>query len=229
VRYVGTMGLAMAFIVLIFVVPLGGYVWWVAIAKPQRGREMQDKVWRPLAQQLGGSWTASKGGARFHAMAVPRGGTLVTALVFDRAAVDAEVKSEAGGVEVGGWRTFVQANVVGRGPAFEVTPGATGKGLRVGDAQLFANHHVRALLRTPPEAIAPKLTAEVCAAINGLGERYTRLVVGPQFVSLELPGVCADAGAITAAIDAVGGIAGASAYPPPPPSPNPGYPPPPAS
>jgi len=41
--------------------------------------------------------------------------------------------------------------------------------------------------------------------------------------------VCADAGAITAAIDAVGGIAGASAYPPPPPSPNPGYPPPPAS
>jgi hypothetical protein len=228
VRYVGTMGLAMAFIVLIFVVPLGGYVWWVAIAKPQRGREMQDKVWRPLAQQLGGSWTASKGGARFHAMAVPRGGTLVTALVFDRAAVDAEVKSEAGGVEVGGWRTFVQANVVGRGPAFEVTPGATGKGLRVGDAQLVANHHVRALLRTPPEAIAPKLTAEVCAAINGLGERYTRLVVGPQFVSLELPGVCADAGAITAAIDAVGGIAGASAYPPPPPSPNPGYPPPPA-
>ncbi len=219
-RMVGTL-FVVSLAIMIFLSPLVAYVWWVAVAKPKRGRKMQEAVWQPIASQLGGTFTPSTGGARFHGMAIPRYGTLVTVMVIDRAAIDPEIKDAVYGLDPGGWRTFVQANVVGRGPAFVIHPRHGGRpGIAVGDPHVQQDHHVTALLSSSPDAVGSRFTHDVCQSLAALGKRYHQLAAGPTFVSLELPGICADRALLEAAIGAVGGIAGYAPYPATMPAPN---------
>lgn len=200
------MGIVMFGLFMFFMAPIGLYIWYVAVHKPKAGRAAQETTWKPLVERLGGRFVASDGVARFHSIAVPYGQTLVTAIVFDRAAIDAAVSGEVYGVEMGGWRTFVQASVPpgGGGSPVMISPGAGKRALPVGDAAFQQQHSAVPLRQTPVPAIAARMSPQVCHAFSVLGARYTTLVAGPSFVSLELPGVCTDPALIEAAIHVVG-------------------------
>jgi hypothetical protein len=193
-------------IVLFFAIPIGGYVYLVAVRAPARGRAMQVERWQPLAARLGGTFAATGSGASYHTLSVPFGSTVVTVVVFDRAARDRELGAVFG--DPGGWRTFVQAHVQGgRAPAVSIGPALPGKGSGYGDAVFAATQMVEPLLQTPPAAISQRLTPPVCAAFAAMGTRYNYLIAGPTFVSLELPGVCDDPNLIAAAVHVVGTFA----------------------
>lgn len=199
------MGILML-LVLGLLAPVGGYIYYVAIHKPKAGRAMQEAVWKPLAERLGGRFTPSPGGARFHTITIPYGTTMVTAIVFDRAVIDGALSGHYHQLEVGGWRTFVQANVVGgHAPAMVVEPGKGG--LPVGDPVFQQHHRAKAVLGTPDWMIAQRVTPQLCQTFGVLGRRYNALVAGPTFVSLEIPGICSDPALIEAAIHVVGGCA----------------------
>jgi hypothetical protein len=203
------MGLVVFGVFLFFALPIGAYAYYVAGYIPKRGRAMQAVRWRPLAAKLGGTFSASGGGARFHTLTVPFGTTSVNVVVFDRAAYDRELGLRAG--DGGGWRTFVQAHVQGgRGVAvniFPKVPPSPKGGLRVGDPAFADRHHVEALLGTPTAILASRFMPPIPAAFAALWPKYTSLSVGPSFVSLELPGICADPSLIEAAVYVVGAFA----------------------
>jgi hypothetical protein len=207
------MGFAFGVIFLIFTLPLGLYIYWVTVVKPEQGRQSQDRIWKPLASRLNARWNPSTGGTRFHAMTVPMRDAVVTATVLPHAPVDAEIKHAVGLLDPGGWRTFVFADTAARGAAFQIQPrGWSGPGLPLGDAHLQQHHRIEPLLGTPPHAIAAKLTYELHRALATLGARYRYIASGPSFVAIELPGVCADPALLEAAIVAIGELAARPAY-----------------
>lgn len=201
------MGFAFALIFLIFAVPVGLYVWYVAIHVPARGRARQEQSWRPLAQRIGGHLVASTGTSRFHMLTVPYAAVTVRALVFDRAAHDPSLPQMR--AELGGWRTFVQAEVPGaRGVSLSIQPrGLSRGGLALGRAALDQHHLITPLLATQPQAIAWRITPDVEQALGVLGNRYDYVQAGPAFVNLELPGVCTDPVLLEAAMRVVGSLA----------------------
>lgn len=201
------MGIAFAFIFLIFAVPLGLYAWYVAVHVPARGRARQEQSWRPLAQRIGGNLVASTGTSRFHVLTVPFGATNVRALVFDRAAHDPALPQMR--AELGGWRTFVQADVPGgRGVPLSIEPrGSSRAGVAIGRPTLEQHHVITPLLATQPHAIGWRITPDVEQALAVLGNRYEYVQAGPAFVSLELPGVCTDPVLLEAALRLVGSLA----------------------
>jgi hypothetical protein len=203
------MGIVMFGLFVFMMAPVGLYAWYVAVHKPKRGRAAQETAWKPLAERIGGRFVPSSGGSRFHSVAVPYGQTLVTAIVFDRAAIDPAVSGEVSGVELGGWRTFVQAQVPagGGGSPVVISAGASKTALPIGDAAFQQQHSVRPLRATPLPVIAARMTPQVCHAFSVLGDRYSNLIAGPSFVSLELPGVCTDPALIEAAVHVVGAFA----------------------
>lgn len=203
------MGIVMLGLVVVMLGPVALYVWYVAVRKPKVGRAQQETTWKPLAERMGGRFVVSDGVSRFHSVGVPYGQTTVTAIVFDRAAIDAAVKGEVYGAEMGGWRTFVQAYVPpgGGGSPVRISPGAGKGGIAIGDAAFQQHHAAVPLRRTPPEVIAARMSPQVCHAFSVLGARYSILVAGPSFVSLEIPGVCTDPALIEAAIHVVGAFA----------------------
>jgi hypothetical protein len=183
------MGLVMFGLFVFMLSPVALYAWYAAIKKPRDGRAMQERVWKPLADRIGARWVASTGATRFHAFAVRYGTTEVIAIVHDRAAFDRAVSWRVPYVEQGGWRTFVQASVVGGvAPAFFIRPGEA----------------PTPLLDTPPQVIASSMVPQVMNALGALGNRYRNVVVGPSFVSLELPRICDDAALLEAALHVVG-------------------------
>lgn len=206
------MGIVLFGLVVAMMAPVAAIAWYFAIHKPAMGRKMQDAAWKPLAARLGGRWVPSPGGSRFHTFVVPYGTTEVMTIVFDRAAIDPAVAREHPTRDFGGWRTFVQAPVVGGpAPAWVVTPRHRKGGLEVGDPTFQQHHHATALLATPPDVIATRLTPQLSYAFGVLGARYTTMVAGPAFVSLEIPGICADPTVLEAAVHVVGSCAQPSA------------------
>lgn len=203
------MGLVMLGLALFMLAPVALYAWYVAVQKPKAGRAAQETTWKPLAERMNGRFVVSDGVSRFHSVAVPYGQTLVTAIVFDRAAFDTAVTGEIHYGEMGGWRTFVQASVPpgGGGSPAQITPGASKGALMIGDAAFQAQNSAVPLRGTPPELIAARMTPPVCHAFSVLGGRYRMFVAGPSFVSLELPGICTDPALIEAAIHIVGAFA----------------------
>lgn len=207
------MGFAFAVIFLIFTLPIGLYIYWVTVVKPGQGRQTQDRIWKPLASRLNARWNPSTGGTKFHAMNVPMRDAVVTATVLPHAPVDAAIKSAVPFTDPGGWRTFVFADTAIRGAAFQIQPrGWSGPGLPLGDAYLQKHHRIEALVGSSPHAIAAKLTYELHRALATLGERYLYITVGPSFVCVGLPGVCADPALLEAAIVACGELAARPAY-----------------
>ena len=203
------MGFAFALIFAIFFVPIGLYVWYVAIYVPRRGRRRQEQAWRLLADRIGGRLVQTNRVADFHALSVPFGaGLTVRALVFDRAAHDKALPQMRG--EIGGWRTFVQADVPNqRGVPLSIEPRAKpSKTAAVfGRPALEAHHLVTPLLSTPNEAVHWRLTPDLEQALMFLGDRYDYVQAGPSFVNLEIPGVCTDPAVIEAALRVVGTLA----------------------
>jgi hypothetical protein len=202
------MHLAFALIIGIFVVPIGLYIWYVAVHKPAAGRRAQLAHWQPLATRLGGRFVPSPGGARFHSIVVPFGATEVSCIVFDRAAHDPQLSQINN--EVGGWRTFVQADVPGqRGVPLAITPRHrwSKPGVPTGQPAVDEHHVVVPQLTTPPQAIAHRVGPDLAHALTALGPHYDYVQAGPRFVSLEIPGVCQDPAVLEAAIRVVGGLA----------------------
>ncbi|NVB80263.1 MAG: hypothetical protein HOV81_17855 [Kofleriaceae bacterium] len=201
------MGFAFALIFLIFAVPIGLYVWYVAIHVPARGRARQEQSWRPLAERIGGNLVASTGTSRFHGLTVPYGATSVRALVFDRAAHDPSLPQMR--AEFGGWRTFVQADVPGaRGVPLSIQPrGVSRGGIAIGRPALEQHHVITPLLATQPQAIGWRITPDLEQALAVLGNRYDYVQAGPAFVNLEIPGVCTDPVVLEAALRVVGALA----------------------
>lgn len=203
------MGLVMFGLMLFMLGPIALYAWYVAVHKPKAGRAAQETTWKPLAERMNGRFVVSNGVSRFHSVAVPYGQTLVTAIVFDRAAFDTAVQGEVYYGETGGWRTFVQASVPpgGGGSPAQISPGASKGRLMIGDAAFQAGHSAVPLRGASPELIAARMTPQVCQAFSVLGNRYRMLVAGPSFVSLELPGICTDPALIEAGVHIVGAFA----------------------
>jgi len=203
------MGIVMFGLVVFMLGPVGLYIWYVAVHKPKAGRRAQETTWKPLAERIGGRFNVSDGVSRFHSVAVPYGQTLVTAIVFDRAALDPAIANEVHGYEMGGWRTFVQASVPpgGGGSPAVISPGGGKTSLPIGDAAFQQQHSARVLRQTPLPVLAARMTPQVCHAFSVLGGNYSSLVAGPSFVTLELPGVCTDPALIEAAIHVVGAFA----------------------
>ncbi len=201
------MGFAFALIFAIFAVPLGLYIWYVAIHVPARGRRQQEESWRPLAQRIGGQLVATSGTSRFHVLTVPYGAAMVRALVFDRAVHDQALPQMR--AEFGGWRTFVQADVPGgRGVPLSIEPrGGSRGGVPIGRPALEQRHAITPLLATQPNQIGWRITNDVEHALAVLGDRYSYVQAGPSFVSLEIPGVCTDPTVIEAALRVVGTLA----------------------
>lgn len=201
------MGFAFALIFGIFAVPIGLYAWYVAVHVPARGRRQQEESWRPLAQRIGGQLVATNGVSRFHVLTVPYGAAMVRAIVFDRAAHDPALPQH--NVELGGWRTFVQADVPGgRGVPLSIAPrGAPRGGIAVGRPALEQHHVITPLLATQPNMVSWRITNELEQALAVLGDRYSYVQAGPSFVNLEIPGVCTDATVIEAALRVVGSLA----------------------
>ena len=199
------MGFVMMGLTVFMLAPLALVAWYYARHKPAVARRLQEQTWQPLADRLGARWIPSPGGSTHHMFTTTAGATQVTALVFHRIAVDRAVAHEVGRGDPGGWRTFVQASVVGGvAPAALITPRYRAGGAPIGDAAFQQAHATRPLHRTPPEAIAARLTPSVAHAFAVLGPRYTALVAGPGFVSLQLPGVCSDPQLLEAAVHVVG-------------------------
>jgi hypothetical protein len=201
------MAFAVLLIFAIFAVPIGGYIYYVALYVPAQGRARQEQTWRPLAERLGGRFVAAPGGARFHSIAIPYGATEVLALVFDRAPHDAAL--EPVGVEIGGWRTFVQAFVPGQtGIPLLIAPrGHTKGGVPTGDPGLDAQHVVGPQRGTHPQWVASRITPGLAQGLIALGSRYDHVQAGPALVVLQLPGVCTDPAVLEAAIRVVGELA----------------------
>ena len=191
----------------IFAVPVGAYIWYVAVHKPAAGRAQQVQHWQPLAARLGGRFVASPGGARFHSIVVPFGATEVRCIVFDRAARDPQLAQI--NFEAGGWRTFVQADVPQmRGVPLAIVPRSkwSKQGVPT-DPTVDAHHIVMPELATPPQAIARRVGPDLAHALGALGPRYDYVQAGPQFVNLEIAGICQDAAVLEAAIRVVGALA----------------------
>ncbi len=202
------MGIVMFGLFVFMMAPVGLYAWYVAVHKPKLGRAKQVATWKPLAQRIGGRFVVSDGVSRFHSVAVPYGQTQVTALVFDRAVIDAAVKHEIYGSEFGGFRTFVQATVPGGyGAPVLICGGAHKRAVPFCDAAFQKQHSVVPLLNTPLPAIAARLTPQVVHALGVLAPHYKTLIAGPTFVSMEIDGVCFDPAVIEAAIHVVGTFA----------------------
>jgi hypothetical protein len=202
------MAFAFLLIFAIFALPIGLYIWHVAVRVPAAGRARQEQTWRPLAERLGGHFAPSTGGARFHAMTIPFGATQVTCLVFDRAAHDPALSSMR--TEVGGWRTFVQAPVPERrGVALAIEPRHKWSSPKFssGHPALDAQHVFAPLLGTQPYAVTNRITPDLAHALTVLGPRYDYVQAGPAFVSLELPGICQDPQVLEAAVRIVGALA----------------------
>jgi hypothetical protein len=191
----------------IFAVPVGAYIWYVAVHKPSVGRARQVQHWQPLATRLGGRFVASPGGARFHSIVVPFGATEVRCIVFDRAAHDPQLSQR--NYEVGGWRTFVQADVPQRrGVPLAIIPRARSAKAGVPTHPAVDAHHVVVPeLQTPPHVIAHRVGPELAQALAAIGPRYDYVQAGPQFVNLEIPGICQDPAVLEAAIRVVGALA----------------------
>ena len=198
----GAMPIAVWVVVILMLAPVVLYIRHVAFVVPRRGRKMQEQQWAPLANKLGGTMSRATGGARFSRLQIPFGATLVEAFVADRAAIDATIRT--GHVKFGGWRTFVHARVAG--PTASFTCEASAKG----DATFqLAGHKITAELQTPPQLIARRLTPDLRNALATLGTDYRYVIAGPNVVSIEMPGVCARAELLEAAIY----VAGCSAQP----------------
>jgi len=192
----------------LLLVLLGVYIWYVAVHKPATGRAQQVQTWQPLAARLGGRFVPTPGGARFHSIAIPFGATEVRCIVFDRAARDPQLPQIND--EFGGWRTFVQADVPGqRGVPLSITPRHkySKPGVPTGQPAVDAQHVVAPQLATPPQAIPHRVGPDLAQALAALGPRYDYVQAGPQFVSLEIPGVCQDPAVLEAAIRVVGALA----------------------
>jgi hypothetical protein len=202
------MGSAMFVIVLIFAVPLGLTIWYFAIHKPKQGRIAQERVWKPLADRLGGRWMWSPGGAQFHMMNIQVRDATVAVSVHDRVAVDPEIKEELP-LDIGGWRTFVHADTRWPGAPMSIEPRQGRRdGLAVGDPAVQQHHLIRPLRGSHPAALHGRLTPDVCHALAMLGQRYIYLAVGPRVVTLILCGdACHDPGQLEAAIYVVGSLA----------------------
>jgi hypothetical protein len=199
------MGLALLLITVIMLGPVVLYVRHVAIVVPRRGREMQEKQWRPLATKLGGKLVRVNGVSKFSVMTVPFGPVSVEALVHDRAVIDGQISTPL--LEYGGWKTFVQAKVLGPNPAWSAVPHPPGA-----PAHGLPGHAIVPELGTPEALIAQKLTPDVRTAFAMLGGSYRYLIAGPSLVTIEIPGVCDKPELLEAAI----WIAGQAAHPMPP-------------
>jgi len=205
---VGIMAIGFLLIFAIFAVPLGLYIWYVAVHVPARGRARQAETWAPLAARLGGRFVPTPGGARFHPIAIPFGPTEVTAIVFDRATRDPALDQMRG--EVGGWRTFVQAPVPERqGIPLTIEPRHKWSKPQIvtGRPELDGSHVFTPLLGTHPQYVTQRITPDLAQALQVLGPRYDYVQAGPAFVSLEISGVCQDPAVLEAAIRIVGALA----------------------
>jgi len=144
---------------------------------PAEGRRMQMRVWRAVAEKRRGTLVV---GERFHTLTVPVHNIVVTAVIADRAFLDGAIAGSVRSVEMGGWRTFLHAEVPdGAGPAYAVYPG---QGLEaIGDAAFDHSYEVERL-RNENAPIGRLFTPDLCKKMMALRGDFTYVAAGPALV-----------------------------------------------